>query len=269
MENVITGKDNRKIKLLKNLLQKASARKEIGKFAVEGIKMVNEAVELNIAEEIFVSESFYKRLKSTEEGFRFKNVKELNLVNEELFKKISETVTPQGIIAVVKCPKYELTDEEFLRDKYEKRGSIRLAFLEDIADPGNLGTIFRTAEAAGMTGIIMSRGTADVFNPKTVRSTMGSIFRLPFTYVEDTKKTLSELKRLGVKIYAAHLKGTRSYKEIDYGDKSAVMIGNEARGLNEETAKLSDVYIKIPMEGKAESLNAAVAGALIMYEMCF
>ena len=113
----------------------------------------------------------------------------------------------------------------------------------------------------------MSKGTVDIFNPKVVRSTMGSIFRLPFAYVEDLKEVIKELKKQGISFYATHLKGEKSYKAIKYSDRSAILIGNEARGLSDEVADLADTYVIIPMQGKVESLNAAVAAALMMYEV--
>ena len=113
----------------------------------------------------------------------------------------------------------------------------------------------------------MGKGTVDIFNPKVVRSTMGSIFRLPFTYVEDLKETIQKLKTQGISFYATHLKGKKSYKDIKYSDSSAILVGNEARGLSDEVADLADTYVLIPMQGKVESLNAAVAAALMMYEV--
>ena len=164
-------------------------------------------------------------------------------------------------------PEYRLLEKDFLNQAYNKNGKIKLLILEDTADPGNLGTIMRTAEAAGVTGVIMSKGTVDIFNPKVVRSTMGSIFRLPFAYVEDLKEVIKELKKSGISFYATHLKGEKSYKAIKYSDRSAILIGNEARGLSDEVADLADIYVIIPMQGKVESLNAAVAAALMMYEV--
>lgn len=113
----------------------------------------------------------------------------------------------------------------------------------------------------------MSKGTVDIFNPKTVRSTMGSVFRLPFCYTENLKEAIKKLKELNISFYATHLKGEKSYKDIKYSNKSAILIGNEARGLSDELAELADVYVIIPMQGKVESLNAAIAAALMMYEV--
>ena len=277
---IISSKDNKKIKYLRSLLEKGSARKKNRQFIVEGIKLVDEALVYGKVCEIILSESLYKEIIS---GGLIKNalladngknliayVNEGNsttVVSDAVFKTVSETINPQGVVAVVTMPEYEILNEGFLTQTYNKTGKIKLLILEDTADPGNLGTIMRTAEAAGVTGVIMGRGTVDIFNPKAVRSTMGSIFRLPFIYVEDVRETIRELKKYGISFYAAHLKGKQSYKDVKYSDKAGILIGNEARGLSPETAELADIYIIIPMQGKVESLNAAVAAALMMYEI--
>ena len=126
----------------------------------------------------------------------------------------------------------------------------------------------RTGEGAGIDGMIMSKGCVDIYNPKTIRSTMGSLYRIPFVYTDDLGKTIQELKEKGVHFYAAHLKGTAYYDEVNYatGDGIGFLIGNEGHGLKEETADLADQYIKIPMEGQVESLNAAIAASVLMYE---
>ena len=138
--------------------------------------------------------------------------------------------------------------------------------LESIQDPGNLGTMLRTGEGAGITGIIMNRTTVDLFNPKTIRSTMGSIYRVPYYIADDLAETIGELKRQKVGIYAAHLKGQMHYDEPSYCKGTAFLIGNEGNGLSDEIAGLADNYVRIPMEGSVESLNAAVSAALLMYE---
>ena len=277
---IISSKDNKKIKYLRSLLEKGSARKKNRQFIVEGIKLVDEALVYGKVCEIILSESLYEEIIS---GGLIKNalladngknliayVNEANsttVVSDAVFKTVSETINPQGVVAIVTMPEYEILNEGFLTQTYNKTGKIKLLILEDTADPGNLGTIMRTAEAAGVTGVIMGRGTVDIFNPKAVRSTMGSIFRLPFIYVEDVRETIRELKKYGISFYAAHLKGKQSYKDVKYSDKAGILIGNEARGLSPETAELADIYIIIPMQGKVESLNAAVAAALMMYEI--
>ena len=277
---IISSKDNKRIKYIRSLLEKGNIRKKNHQFVVEGIKLVDEALEYGKVLEVVCAESLYNELISGDlSGNRLlaendKNItnyvkkgSSLLVVSDTVFKSMSETKTPQGILAVVEMPDYGLLDKGFLEQAYTKNGKIKLLVLEDTADPGNLGTIMRTAEAAGVTGVIMGKGTVDIFNPKVVRSTMGSIFRLPFAYVEDLKETIKELKTQGISFYATHLKGEKSYKDIKYSDKSAILVGNEARGLSYDVADLADTYVLIPMQGKVESLNAAVAAALMMYEV--
>ena len=277
---IISSKDNKRIKYIRSLLEKGGIRKKNHSFVVEGIKLVDEALEYGNVLDIIVSESLYEEIVSgdltrngllTDNGKHIiKQVKQgtsLTVVSDAVFKSVSETITPQGILAEVEMPKHRLLEENFLEIAYEKTGKIKLLILEDTADPGNLGTIIRTAEAAGVTGVIMGKGTVDIFNPKVVRSTMGSIFRLPFAYVDDLKSVIIGLKRDGISFYATHLMGKESYRDISYSDKAGILIGNEARGLSDEIANLADTYVIIPMQGKVESLNAAVAAALMMYEV--
>ena len=277
---IISSKDNKRIKYIRSLLEKGSIRKKNHSFVVEGIKLVDEALEYGNVLDIIVSESLYEEIVSgdlsrnallSDNGKHIiKQVKQgtsLTVVSDAVFKSVSETITPQGILAVVDMPESGLLEGDYLKKAYEKSGKIKLLVLEDTADPGNLGTIMRTAEAAGVTGVIMGKGTVDIFNPKVVRSTMGSIFRLPFSYVDDLKDIIIRLKRDGISFYATHLKGKESYRDISYSDKAGILIGNEARGLSDEIANLADTYVIIPMQGKVESLNAAVAAALMLYEV--
>ena len=138
--------------------------------------------------------------------------------------------------------------------------------LDHLQDPGNLGTIFRTAEGAGVTGIIMNQESVDIYNPKTIRSTMGSIYRMPFCYTADLADAVRFLKAKGVRTYAAHLEGICDYDKEDYQKPCAFLIGNEGNGLTQEIAELADTYIKIPMKGEVESLNAAIAASVLMFE---
>ena len=277
---IISSKDNKKIKYIRSLLEKGNIRKKDKAFVVEGIKLTDEALEYGKVLEVVCAVSLYDEIISGDlSGNRLlaendKNItnyvkkgSSLLVVSDTVFKSLSETITPQGILAVAEMPDYRLLDRDFLEQAYAENGKIKLLVLEDTADPGNLGTIMRTAEAAGVTGVIMGKGTVDIFNPKVVRSTMGSIFRLPFAYAEDLKETIRELKKQGISFYATHLKGEKSYKDIKYSDRSAILVGNEARGLSDEVADLADTYVLIPMQGKVESLNAAVAAALMMYEV--
>lgn len=182
------------------------------------------------------------------------------VVSEEVFAKMSDTQTPQGILCVLKQLQYNL------RDMIQNGKTPFFLVLENLQDPGNLGTMIRTGEGAGVSGVIMSRETVDIYNPKTIRATMGSIYRVPFFYAENLHETIGQMQESGIHVYAAHLKGTKNYDAYDYGKPTAFLIGNEGNGLTDETAALADTYIRIPMEGQLESLNAAVAAAILMYE---
>ena len=141
-----------------------------------------------------------------------------------------------------------------------------LLILEDIQDPGNVGTMIRTGEGAGIDGVIFAGESADVYNSKAVRATMGSVYRVPFVYVEKAGDAIQKLQKNKIRVYAAHLKGEKEYDACDYRCGSAFLIGNEGNGLRAETAALADMYMKIPMAGKVESLNAGAAAAILMYE---
>ena len=255
---MITSLTNKKIKNLVQIAEKSKYRKEQKVFLVEGTKMFLEAKEENIVE-VYLTESFLEKEK--EEKLLWDKLKNTRyeLVTEEVFKKISATMTPQGILAVVKQAQYEL------QQLWQKINPL-LLLVEDIQDPGNLGTMIRTAEGAGVDGIIMTKNTVDIYNPKTIRSTMGSVYRMPFYYTENLIHIMEELKKQKIKIYAAHLEGKQSYYDLDYTGGTAFLIGNEGNGLKKETADRADCYMKIPMEGQVESLNAAVASVILMYE---
>lgn len=251
---MITSASNQKVKNLNNLIQKSKARREQDVFITEGSKMFLEA-DIDRIREVCVSESFYAK------GIAREKIEKCNfeVLSDEVFKKVSDTQTPQGILCVMKQYHYGLDD------LFRKENPLFL-ILEDIQDPGNLGTMVRTAEGAGVDGIIMTKATVDIYNPKTIRSTMGSIYRMPFMYTEDLLGVMKQLQEKKVQLYAAHLKGNQYYHELDYKGGTAFLIGNEGNGLKEETAAAADVYMKIPMQGQVESLNAAVASVILMYE---
>lgn len=255
---MITSSANKGIKEVIQLEQKAKARKETGLFVAEGMKMFLEAPPDRI-EKVYISESFLGQMPQACKD-KFESIlSHHEIVSDEIFKKMSDTKTPQGILCVMRQNRYSL-------DSMLTAANPMLLMLEDIQDPGNLGTIFRAGEGAGVTGIIMSVGTADIYNPKTIRSTMGSVYRMPFVYTADMGSTIKILQEKGIVIYAAHLKGSKNYDTCDYKKGSAFLIGNESKGLREETADKADVRIKIPMLGELESLNAAVAAAVLFYE---
>ena len=183
------------------------------------------------------------------------------ILEDHVFAAVSGTKTPQGILCVIR--QFHYTTEELLGGDCPV-----LLLLEDLQDPGNAGTILRTAEGAGAGGIFLTRTSVDLYNPKTIRSTMGSIYRVPFVYTEDLKDILPLLKERNIRTYAAHLQGKRCYDEEDYRSGCAFFIGNEGNGLSEDLSSRADAKIRIPMHGKLESLNAAVAASILMYEAC-
>ncbi len=272
---MITSLANGRMKALRLLQEKSRARNKEGVFLAEGIKMFEEAP-LEALKEVYCAEKLWNQINEERAyealGKKLQNCQERGIpveqVSDEVFRHISDTQTPQGILFVMRQFTYSL--EEMVEKAVEKKkhhGKQPLfLLLEDIQDPGNLGTMLRTAEGAGADGVIMSRGTVDLYNPKVIRSTMGSLYRLPFCYVETLEDGIRLLQQNGISVYAAHLKGERFYDEISYEGGSAFLIGNEGKGLKKETAELADSYLKIPMEGNLESLNAAVAAALLMYQ---
>jgi len=242
---------------LAKLQKKSRLRDEKGIFLVEGPRMTEEIPAERI-EKVYASESFAKKNKE----FLEKLQAPVELLTDTVFAYVSDTKTPQGILAIVKRLNYTMND--LMQVKNQK--APHLVVLDNLQDPGNLGTIFRTAEAAGVTGILLSKDCVDVYNPKVIRSTMGAVFRMPFLYVEDLPEKIKDLQKEGIKTYAAHLRGENAYDEEDYTTGCAFLIGNEGNGLRDEVADCADCLIRIPMEGEAESLNAAVAAAVLMFE---
>lgn len=249
--------ENAQIKELAKLQKKSRLRDEKGIFLVEGPRMTEEIPAERI-EKVYASESFAKKNKE----FLEKLQAPVELLTDTVFAYVSDTKTPQGILAIVKRLNYMMND--LMQVKNQK--APHLVVLDNLQDPGNLGTIFRTAEAAGVTGILLSKDCVDVYNPKVIRSTMGAVFRMPFLYVEDLPEKIKELQKKSIKTYAAHLRGENAYDEEDYTTGCAFLIGNEGNGLRDEVADCADCLIRIPMEGEAESLNAAVAAAVLMFE---
>ncbi|MBR2402125.1 MAG: RNA methyltransferase [Lachnospiraceae bacterium] len=262
---MITSLSNAKIKNVVNLVQKSKVRNEQDSFVVEGVKMFLEAP-IELVREVYVSQTYEQSLIHSTEPEKQEILGKLQkcgyeTVSDECFQKMSDTLTPQGVLCVLKKLHYDLTN---ILQKTDT-GSL-FVFLENLQDPGNLGTIMRTSEGAGVHAVIMTKKTVDIYNPKTIRATMGSIYRVPFIYIEETRQTIELLKENKVRVYAAHLKGTTYYDGQDYTGSTAFLIGNEGNGLTEETAVMADTYIKIPMHGKLESLNAAIATSLLIYE---
>ena len=263
---MISSTANSKVKRLVALTQKAKARREAQCFVVEGTRMFCEAP-ADWIQEIYVSESFLHRCESeaNAEIRCILNSHSYEVLTDTVFQKVSDTQTPQGVLCVLSMPQYELT--EWIENwTANKKKTPLFVLLEDLQDPGNLGTILRAGEGAGVDGVIMTKKTADIFNPKTIRATMGSIYRVPFFIVDTLIGTVELLKRKGVAVYAAHLDDSVTYDIPDYTQPTAFLIGNEGNGLRRETAACATQYIKIPMAGQVEALNAAMAAAILMYE---
>lgn len=258
VHTMITSSTNPRVKQIVQWQTKAKERRKAGVFLAEGIKMFEEAPENSIAE-VYLSGDIAESIKEKAAIWKKLQLVGYEVVTPEVFAKMSDTQTPQGILTVLKRPVHKLED---------LLGAPKplLLLLENLQDPGNLGTIIRTGEGAGITGVIMSSGTVDIFNPKTIRSTMGSVYRVPFLYADDMNEIMKRLKEKGIRTYAAHLQGNTYYDTFSFREPTAFLIGNEGNGLSEELAEQADSYLKIPMEGQVESLNAAVAAALLMYE---
>lgn len=250
---MISSKSNAKIKNVKKLLSSAKERRLQGVLVIEGLRLVRETSP-EMCEQLFLSESLSKAGE-----FDTSLYKNVEIVSDEVFRSLSDTVTPQGVLAVVKQPSWTLEQLSF-------ENGCRLLLLDDIQDPGNLGTILRTAEAAGVDMVIMSEGCADIFNPKVIRSTMGSIFRLPFV-TDDLVSVIEMLKTEGVTVYGAALEGSSDYREVEFSEKTAIVIGNEGNGISGNVLNAVNEKIRIPMKGQIESLNAAVSAAILLYHI--
>lgn len=254
----ISSLKNPLIKEFKSLLRKKS-RWEKGLFIIEGIKLIEEAM----ANKVQIKNILYtEKLLCNRDGLcLFERVKGLGKtikVSETLFDEISNMENSQGIIASVY---FNTGTLDVTKDKNRF-----FLFLDGVQDPGNMGTIIRSADAFSIDGIIIGEGCVDTYNPKVVRSTMGSIFRVPLFFIKDNMETLDFLQDNGFKIYATSLEGSIANYDIDYKEDFVIVIGSESQGVKDKILQLSDKRIKIPMPGNAESLNAGVAASIIMYE---
>ena len=251
----IKGKENNTIKLIRSLHTK-KGREKAGLYFVEGLRIVSDTVEYahNKIEFIIFSESFYKEHKDLSDGFS-KNYLCI-IVTDSIFQSISDTIAPQGILAVLRLSFSSFSD--FSDDE-------KILILDSIQDPGNMGTIIRTAEAMGIKSIFLTKGCTDIYSPKVLRSAMGFAFRTKFYPLAGTEDIL-HLKNSGYKLFSTALSNkSKNLSEIKSSGKSAIVIGNEANGISSDILDLSDFWVKIPMSGKIESLNAAVAASIVMY----
>ncbi len=243
----ISSKENDLIKHIRKLKDK-KYRDLNNEYLIEGIKIVKEAIQENAKiKQIIISENF----EEIDEFSKFNCIQ----VTQKLFNYITEVKTPQGILAVVeKTNKSEICYDEDI-----------IVVLDNVQDPGNLGTILRTVDSIGLSQIIVSKGTADAYNPKVVRSTMGAIFRIDIIEVENLKETLNKIRQNNYKIVVTTPNTEKTIYDIDYKNK-VIIIGNEANGVEANIIENADEKIKIPMPGRAESLNASVATGVVLYE---
>lgn len=253
---VISSKDNEFVKHIKKLKDKKY--RDINKeFIIEGIKMIKEAIEEKAEIKQIVVCDNCQNCDIIPKELMYEIAKyECIYVTEKIFNSITEVNTPQGILAIIGRNTTE-TEIDYTQDI--------IVALDDIQDPGNLGTILRTVDSVGLNQILVSKNTADSYNPKVVRSTMGAIFRVKIIECEDLEKRLKEVKRHKYNLVITSLQTENSIYNLDF-NKKVIVIGNEANGVKKEIQDIADVKIKIPMLGKTESLNAAVATGIVLYE---
>lgn len=255
----ITSVNNPLIKKVRSLYRKKDRIKNKS-FIIEGIKIIEEGINSNYPLKNIV---YTDKLLDTKDGVEFfdkiKDLKSLVYVPNNIFIDISDTENPQGVLAIAGIKNQDIEEIKDIENPF-------ILFLDELQDPGNMGTIIRTADAFNIDCIIISEGSVDPYNPKVVRATMGSIFRVPLYNVLDGIKELNELKEKGIKIYSTSLENSISIYEQDFTEGFILTIGNESKGVSKDLLSLSDKLIKIPMPGRAESLNAGVAASIIMYE---
>ncbi len=273
MEEIVSS-SNKKYKELIKLYKSARFRREMGLFVAEGIKITKEALVLpGKINQIFISEGFSKtedykdfmtfiedKCKGISENYFETIMNSCKILSDSLFNKISETVNPQGIISVCKTSTCDIND--FIKDK---EGLVLI--LDDLNDPGNLGTIIRSSLGAGVDGIILSKNSVDVYNPKVIRSTMGAVFKMPLLYTDDLEKDINLLTDNKYEIVVTTLENSVDYYDVDYKGNVGVVIGNEANGVSEKIKNMPLTHVTIPMKNSLESLNAAVAASVIIYEV--
>lgn len=248
----ITSSDNQIYKSMFLLKQKKHRDKQ-GKYLIEGPNLIEEAVESGEQPDFILCCRGY--------SFEGRSIPIIT-IDEKLFSKLSDTETPQGVMAVAE--KRVFSEKEFFSQ--DLLPSTNIIVLDRLQDPGNIGTILRTAEAAGYMGAMILKGTGDIYSPKVVRAATGSLFRLPVIFVDTTAEAIGLLRRHHKRIISTTLTSSQYYYETAMGNDIALIIGNEGNGVSQEFIINSDSRIKIPMEGSVESLNAAVSAGILMYE---
>ena len=252
----ITSKDNEFIKHIKKLKDK-KYRDLSNEYIIEGIKLIEEAIQENAKiKQIVICEECSKTY-GIDKNLMYEIAKyECVYVSENIFSTITEVKNPQGILAII---------EKQNNEKQIDYDDDIIVLLDDVQDPGNLGTILRTVDSIGLKQILVSKGTADCYNPKVVRSTMGAIFRVKIIECDNLEKTIKEIKKHKFKLTVTSLQAEKTIYDIDY-KKRVIVVGNEANGVEQYIQEMADDKIKIPMLGKTESLNASVATGIVLYE---
>ena len=252
----ITSKDNELIKHIRKLKDK-KYRDESNEYVVEGVKLVEEAVKENAKiKQIIVCEDTTRTYEIPTHIMLEIAKYECISVSDKIFNIITQVTNPQGIMAII---------EKNAQDAQIDYSQDIIVVLDDVQDPGNLGTILRTVDSIGLNQIIVSKGTADAFNSKVVRSTMGAIFRIKIIEVENLAQAIKEMRKHHFKLMVTSLQTDNSIYDIGF-NKKIIVIGNESNGVSEEIQDMADEKAKIPMLGKTESLNASVAAGIVMYE---
>ena len=253
---MISSKDNEFIKHVKKLKDK-KYRDLSNEYIIEGIKLIEEAIKEEAQINQIVICDDCEKTQNIPKNLMYEIAKyECVYVANKVFNTISQVNSPQGIFAVV--------EKNNKNKQIDYKQDIIIA-LDNIQDPGNLGTILRTADSIGLNQILVSKGTADVYNPKVVRSTMGAIFRVKVIECEDIVKAIKETKKHKFKLVVTTPNTQDTIYNINY-NKKVIAIGNEANGVSKEIQDLADYKVKIPMLGKTESLNASVATGIVLYE---
>lgn len=260
MKEMIQSSSNKIIKYVKSLHMK-KYRDEYGKYIIEGEKLLEEAMnyEAGIAM-VLISKSFAcsEKYVKLEEVLLGTNIP-IYYAEDKVFKEAGETETPQGIIAVVEKKEFDL-------DSIISKDEVCVVLLSEVRDPGNAGTIIRTADACGLDAVLLSKGSVDLYNGKTIRSTMGSLFHIPVIQNLDTEEVISRLRHNRVMTIGADPHSSTNCIDLPYYNKSAIIVGNESQGISSGISNILDKNVKIPMPGRAESLNAGIAASILMYE---
>lgn len=253
----IYSADNRIYKYVK-ALETRKHRDKTGSYIIEGTHLIEEAIKNDVPLEYAIFREDYPDAEAIAKSLILKN--DAAKMTGGLFHKLSQTENSKGVLAVA-CKKDYGIDEFF-----SLVGDKNIVILDKLQDPGNIGTIIRTADAAGYGGVIALKGTGDIYSPKVIRAATGSVFRLPVLFRDTPQETVGRCREYGKTLVASCLEAEHIYYDLDMTKDIALIIGNEGSGISEDFIQMADVQVKIPMSGNIDSLNAAVAAGILMYE---